>query len=166
MEVKRAVYKELIREDKHGNRIYRTNKCRKCYGTGRLVCCAMDNGRCWRCMGTGIEDEYKTTEYTPEQLRLRLAKKTVKRIGTVEQQLRAMGFSQDGVAYIPIGNTFPVKDEIKAAGGVYDRARGWVSPVPLDFIECRRVEAKDVLKFTDYAEGEIKWTVVHWKRQE
>ena len=117
-----CVHKELIKTDKHGNRHYRTNACPKCGGTGN-VGFTLDAGRCWKCNATGVGKERTTIEYTPEQQQLRAEKATAKRLGPVEQQLEKLGFSKDGKGYRPIGDTFSVRDEIKAAGGVFQRQR-------------------------------------------
>lgn len=165
LKMKKGTYKTLERVDKHGNRHYRTNICKKCGGTGN-VGYTLDDGRCWRCGGTGIEAERKTVEYTPEQQQLRTEKATAKRLGTVEQQLRAMGFNPaTGKAYIAKGDTFAVKDQLREAGGRWDPwKRRWVLPERPDFCECDEVTT-DALEFEEYGEF-VRYTVVRWKHEE
>ncbi len=169
MRVKDGVYYTLTKTDKHGNRHYRTNRCKKCGGTGN-VGYTLDDGRCWRCMGTGIEAEHTGIEaehtvigYTPEQIQLRREKATAKRLGTLEQQLLAMGFDPETrTAYRPIGNTFAIKDAIKDLGGVWDRRYGWWTvPTKPDF--CESVElTMDDLSVEEYGEY-VRYCVVRWR---
>ncbi len=162
MKVRDGVYCTLVKTDKHGNRHYRTNRCKKCGGTGN-VGYTLDDGRCWRCMGTGIETEHTVIEYTAEQIQLRREKATAKRLGTLEQQLRAMGFDPETrTAYCPIGNTFAVKDALKALGGVYDRRYGWwIVPSKPKF--CESVElTMDDLSVEEYGDY-VRYCVVRWR---
>lgn len=143
MQIKKAVYRELVKTDRHGNKIFRTNACKRCGGTG-IMPYSLDHGRCWECMGSGITDERRVTEYTQDQMVIRNMKKTAKRLGTVEQQIRAKGFNADGVGYIPLGNTYAIRDIIRENGGSWDSIRGrWVCPQPLDGVECERVTVED-----------------------
>jgi len=144
-EKKKGVYKELIRTDKHGNKTYRTNACKRCGGYGRIYFSDLDDGRCWSCGGCGLTDEYKTIEYTPEQLQIREEKKILKRVGSVESQLKWMGFdTEKRIAFRCLGNTFPIKDRIKAMGGKWTKI-GWVMPVKPDFCECQELTQDDVI---------------------
>lgn len=162
MKVKPNVYKTLVRVDKHGNKHYRTNCCKKCGGTGN-VGYTLDDGRCWRCMGSGIEDEHTVVEYTLEQQQLRAEKRTARRLGTVEQQLRRMGFDAESkVAYRSTGNTFSVKDTLKVLGGVWDSRYGhWTLPVKPDCCESEKLTL-DSVEIEEYGTC-IKYQVVRWK---
>ncbi|MBO4725244.1 MAG: hypothetical protein J5622_01935 [Firmicutes bacterium] len=154
-ELKPGVYKEFVKVDKHGNKTYRTNACKRCGGLGRVFISNLDNGRCFGCGGSGITKEYKTVEYTPEQRQLRLEKATAKRLGTVAQQYAAKGLNADGVGYIPRGNTYPIKDRIKADGGVWNTARGWIMPIKPDYIDSIEIRA-ELKEYGEY----VKRTVV------
>ena len=133
-----GVFRELIRIDKHGNRHYKTNTCPRCGGEGKLGD-ILDAVRCTECNGTGKGKERTTIEYTPEQQQLRAEKATAKKLGTIEQQLKKLGFSEDGKGYRPLGNIFHVMDKIKKAGGVYQSHGFWIMPTKPDFIESEPV---------------------------
>ena len=141
--VKNGVYCEHIRTDKHGNKVYRTNMCKKCCGLGYIPGYFVDNGTCWKCNGSGKQAEWKMTEYTPEQMQLRQEKQTAKRVGSVESQLAKMGFGKDGLGYIPRGNTYPFREQIRAIGGVW-HSYFWLSPIKPDFIDSIEVKASEV----------------------
>lgn len=151
--MKPGVYKELVKTDKHGNKTFRTNMCKRCGGDGKVPY-ELDNGRCWKCGGSGIREEYKTVEYTAEQLQLRREKAIAKRLGSVERQFAALGLNAEGVGYIPKGNTFPLKERIKADGGRWGRY-GWVMPVKPDYIESEEVHA-EIREFGEF----VKYSVV------
>ena len=131
--VKPNVYKIFLREDKHGNKTYRSNMCKRCGGTGYINFSSVDGSRCWRCGATGVVKEYKTVEYTPEQDKLRREKARAKKLGSLEDQFKAMGFNSNGVGFILKGNTYPIKDRIKADGGRYNSFRGWIMPFKPDY---------------------------------
>lgn len=76
---------------------------------------------------------------------MREEKKILKRVGSVESQLERMGFDvEKRVAFRCIGNTFPIKDRIKAMGGKWTKI-GWVMPAKPDFCECQELTQDDVV---------------------
>ena len=163
MNVKKAVYSELVKTDKHGNKTYRTNKCRRCGGTGRVFWSGLMGGQCFECAGSGTVEEYRTVVYTPEQERLRNAKRTAKKLGTVEQQYRAQGFGPDGIAYIPQGNTYEMKEQIKELGGYWDLPRSrWIMPVRPEFCDAEEVRASDVSTVEHVNEQGFEYDIVTW----
>lgn len=162
MKVRESVYYTLVKTDRHGNRHYRTNRCKKCGGTGN-VGYTLDSGRCWRCMGTGVEKEHTVVEYTAEQAKLRQEKATAKRLGTVEQQLRAMGFNPETrTAYRPVGSTFAIRDAIRSLGGVWDpRYAWWTVPVKPDFCDSVELTMADLI-VEEHGES-VRYNVVRWR---
>ena len=116
---------------------------------------------CWKCRGTGTEPEYKTVEYTPEQAQLRRDKATAKKLGTVADQLRRMGFNADGFGWRPRGNSFAVRDRLKALGGTWNGST-WTVPVEPDFIESDRVAASDCTVIEERGEL-LKFEYVRWR---
>lgn len=163
MNVKKAVYRELVKTDKYGNETYRTNKCRRCGGTGRVFWSGLMGGRCFECAGSGTVEEYRTVVYTPEQERLRDAKRRAKKLGTVAQQYRAQGFGPDGIAYVPMGDTFPIRKALLAIGAHWDSwRRVWRCPVRPDRMECYEVRASDVSTVEHIDEQGFGYDVVEW----
>ena len=53
-----------------------------------------------------------------------------------------LGCGPDGVGFILLGNTYPVKDKIKANGGKWLFGRAWVCPVQItaEDVKAKRVE--------------------------
>lgn len=130
--VKEAVYKELVHTDKHGNKIYKTNACKRCEGCGKVEFTNYMGGVCALCDGSGVGPERKTTEYTPAQQRLRSAKRLAKKLGPIEQQIRENGVNPGTLQSFWLrGNTYPYKEQIRALGAVWLAIpRVWACPVP------------------------------------
>lgn len=163
MNVKKAVYRELVKTDKYGNETYRTNKCRRCGGTGRVFWSGLMGGRCFGCAGSGTVEEYRTVVYTPEQERLRDAKRRAKKLGTVAEQLRVRGYGADGVGYIPTGDTYSHRAEISELGGYWDCARRrWVMPVAPAFSEYTTENAWDHAHVEHIDEQGFGYDLVVW----
>ena len=120
---------KLIKVDRNGTKYFSDNTCPKCGGSGYIrYYDHISGGVCFRCEGTGIyETHWK--EYTPEYAkkladkRLEKAKKTAP-----ERNLKyfeANGMSADGIAWVVLGNTFAIKDQLKEAGARFTRELGW-----------------------------------------
>ena len=158
MKVKSGVYKILLKTDKYGNKTYKTNCCKRCGGSGFITFSGVDGSRCWGCGATGIVEEYKTVEYTPEQAQLRREKSRAKKLGTVEQQLSALGFNKEGVGYILRGDTFAIKEQIKRDGGRYNSFRGWVMPFKPDYWD----DFKEIHAVIEDCGEQFKYKFVHF----
>ena len=161
-EVKKGVFKVLVKTDKHGNKTYRTNACKRCDGRGRVFFTDLDKGVCWGCIGSGIGPERKTTEYTLEYRKIQNAKRTAKRLGTAQDQLRGMGFGADGVGYRVTGNSYPVREKIKEAGGRWN-GRFWLMPEEPDFIGSEKVLASEATEVENFGTEDAGWQVVRWR---
>lgn len=163
MKIKGAVYRELVKTDKHGNQTFRTNRCRRCGGTGKVFWSGLMGGKCFECAGSGTVEEYQTVAYTPEQERLRDAKRRAKRLGTVSQQYRAQGFGPDGVAYVPIGDAFHIRKKLLAFGAHWDSFRRvWRCPVRPDTCKCYEVHASDVSSIKHVEEQGFGYDIAIW----
>lgn len=126
--------KILVKTDRNGTKYYKcSDTCDKCHGTGFLKYYAyIENGECFDCNGTGIY-EWEEKEYTPEYEKKQaerrerlLAKKKAeleeKAIETNKKFLANNGFDESGRTYFILGNTYSVKDELKAQGAKWDNA--------------------------------------------
>lgn len=160
-ELKRGVFKAFVKVDKHGNKTYRTNACKRCGGYGRVYFTNLEEGRCWDCGGSGIGPERNTIEYTSEQRQLRDEKRWAKRIATVEDQLKAMGFGSNGVGFRLLGETFSLREQIKDAGGVWN-GRYWLMPEKPNFTDSEPVLASEATEVEEVGEY-VKRRVVHWR---
>lgn len=124
--------KTLLREDKNGTKIYGCrDKCGKCGGTGYISYYShVDGGLCFQCNGSGVE-EWEEKEYTPEyeaKLLAQREKKEARKLEKAKAQaaeknaefLKNNGFTADGITYFVLGNTYEIKDELKAQGAKWD----------------------------------------------
>lgn len=120
---------QLLRVDKNGTKYWMSTECPKCGGNGTIWYYShVSAGQCFLCGGTGYH-ETKWKEYTPEYAKKladrRLAKARKKAPETNAKFLEQMGMSADGKAYIILGDTFAMKDELKNAGAKFNRLLGW-----------------------------------------
>lgn len=130
--------KILVKEDKNGTKYYRCkDKCFKCGGTGIIKCyIPINGGECFDCGGSGIA-EWDEKEYTPEyeakleeQARKRAEKKLAKEREQAAEKnaefFQNQGFTTEGITYFVLGNTYDIKEELKAQGAKWDNAsRHW-----------------------------------------
>lgn len=126
--------KILIKTDKNGTKYYHNvDRCPRCGGTGIVeIYRPVNGGDCFQCWGSGII-EYDTKEYTPEyetKLEVQRQKREAKRIVKLEAELPAKqaewlkhnGIDQNGHTYIFLGNTYEIKEELKALGAKVAKA--------------------------------------------
>lgn len=136
---------ELVKgPDGNGTEHYIDNQCPKCGGYGRIKAYSyIEGGICFLCGGTGHYESkvtYRTPEYQ-EKLNLRRLERERKNAGTLNAEyLAAEGFSTDGVAFVALGDTYEIKDELKAAGARYTPALGWYFDAPPVEYPCFRLE--------------------------
>lgn len=136
--------KILVREDKNGTKYYHcTDRCFKCGGTGMIeIYRPINGGECFDCGGSGIA-EWEEKEYTPEyeeKLRVQREKREAKKIAKEKEQaaeknaefFQRNGFNPEGKTYFVLGNTFEIKEELKAQGAKWDNlSRHWhMSTIP------------------------------------
>lgn len=139
-----------IRTDKNGTKIYHDWTCPRCGGAGMSDKWIFTGRVCYECGGSGKRHTAKIVkEYTPEYW----AKLEAKRIAKAkkEEDERAKyaeehkeeiaeyhrrviksyyaqnGCGPDGTGYVLNGNTYPVKEKIRAAGGKWIYGV-WVCP--------------------------------------
>lgn len=129
--------KILYKTDKNGTKYYHNiDRCPRCGGTGIVeIYIPVNGGDCFQCGGSGIE-EWNTKEYTPEyeaKLEAQRQKREAKRMAKLEAELPAKqsewlehnGIDQNGITYIFLGNTYEIKEELKALGAKFDYKFGW-----------------------------------------
>ena len=137
-----------IRTDNNGTKIFHDWTCPRCGGAGQAQKWLFTGLVCYGCGGTGrratpkvikeYTEEYaakleakriakakkeaeKSPEYTPEEIEEQVRK-------TIEVRYAEFGCGKDGIGYVHDGNTFKVKDQLKAAGGKWIYG-AWVCPV-------------------------------------
>ena len=121
---------KLLRVDRNGTKYWTDCKCRKCGGRGFIEGYAhVERGVCFDCRGSGIEKDYTWKEYTPEYAKKlaqrRLAKAKAKAPERNAKLFKRLGMSEAGKAYVVIGDTFELKDQLKEAGARWNDLLGW-----------------------------------------
>ena len=134
------------RVDKNGTHIFHDLACRRCGGTGVIPHFGhVDHGTCFACRGTGKDwssEEIKiyTDEYGAKLLEKRKARGEKKRQemlarseGINKKWLEDQGFNANGITFIVLGNTYEMKEQLKANGAKYNELLGWHMPDPKNF---------------------------------
>ena len=119
---------QLIRVDRNGTKYWYSNKCPRCGGRGYLYGYEhIEGGVCFKCGGTGLGSQ-SWKEYTPEykaKLEQKRLQKAIAKAPEANRKLFSrLGFSEDGFAWVVLGDTFSCKDELKAEGARFG-AVGW-----------------------------------------
>lgn len=119
----------LIRVDRNGTKYYEDDTCPKCGGTGHLPEYEyVEGGVCFLCEGTGKHVHrwtVRTPEYSEKLAARRLARAKKHAPERNQAFLEKNGFSEDGTAWVVLGNTYPIKDQLKEAGAKFDPILGW-----------------------------------------
>lgn len=159
-----------VRTDRNGTREYVDPRCPKCGGEGFIYYYAHVNaGVCFKCGGTGkAPHPERIRVYTPEYKAKVIAKRDQKlREQAVEKNKKTLekyGFNASGEAYIILGNTYSIKDELKAAGAKYNSFLGWHFSEPQDSYPILKLIAEEILEKDKYGayivyEEELSLTV-------
>ena len=165
-----------IKTDKNGTKIYHDWTCPRCGGAGQADKWIMTGKICYACGGSGKRARAKIVkEYTPEywaKLNAKRIAKDQKRIAeekkyaeehpeeieaarrkVLESRYAENGCGKDGIGYILKGNTYPVKDQIKAAGGKWILGC-WICPVE---IKGNGVISKQINISGHIGSGSVYW---------
>lgn len=143
----------LIRIDKNGTKYYASDTCPRCGGAGGSDAWAYTGWTCYECGGTGRTLKPRIfKEYTPEyaaKLAERRKAKAIKKAPEVNAKLFSkLGFSVDGKAWIVLGNTYEIKDDLKAAGARYHEFIGWHFDHETSY-PCAEISIEDIAEKTD-----------------
>lgn len=137
--------------------------CDRCGGTG-IFACRVENGHpvphpayggvCLKCGGTGkitktvrlyTETQYAAAQRAKESRRARAeeimqARIKERKAKALPNWLKQNGFDKDGYTYLIFGNTYPIKDELKAASCKFSQELKWHGPAAIDVPEDCYVE--------------------------
>lgn len=165
-----------VRTDKNGTKIYHDINCPRCVGHGELDQWKFTGRTCFACGGTGKRPKPLTVKvYTQEYWERLVARRKAKAAAEAaanapsEEELKQReaeaqrqaeearricwqldGFSRDGVGYLYTGKTYNVREEIKAAGGIWHYLlTGWIAPVQLEGLKGVKVERVTVEDLSD-----------------
>ena len=167
------------RTDRNGTRYFSDATCGRCGGRGvidgyRYV----EGGVCFECGGSGIGSKPEIIKvYTPEhdaklaaQRKARADKKAAEHLAQAQKDYEANlfknGFGKEGEEYViyrVVGDTYSIKDELKALGCKFKPSVGWYADHALEGYETQRMVAADVLEegvfinWKDKSEVEALW---------
>lgn len=155
-------------------------KCSRCGGSG-IYAVGVENGQikphpayngvCLQCEGKGAivkeirlytDKEYQTMSENNEKARQKRQAEAAAKIEAEFQEnkknwLDAEGFTQDGVTYIVCGDSYSIKDTLKAEGWKYSKLLKWHRATP-DGYEDRviKVTTDEVVDFSAWGKGAYK----------
>lgn len=130
----------FVKVDRNGTHIFADCNCPKCGGTGYIDYYShVDGGICFKCGGSGVvnatEIKIYTDEYGTKLKARRAAREEKKRQKMIEESgewnkewMAKEGFNEEGITYIVLGNTYEIKEELKAHGAKFNYMLGWHMP--------------------------------------
>lgn len=169
------------RTNLNGTRYFNDFTCDRCSGhgyyalgvcNGQPILSPYDGGVCYKCGGSGKVDKSKVVEvYTPEyweQVERACAERAERKRREREQRffdqlsarLEKLGFGvnkgEDAVLYRVVGDTFAIKDELKARGCRFNPCVGWYAPAPIEGYETQKMMSASVLNI-DAGAWRVEW---------
>lgn len=143
----------LTKVDRNNTHYYTACRCPKCGGTGYIdYYNHVDGGVCFLCGGTGKHSTQmvvRTVEYQ-EKLNAQRLEKARKTAGERNAKyLYTMGFSEDGKAWLVMGNTYEIKDQLKTAHCRWDPYFGWHFDHPVSEFPCAEISINDKIPYVD-----------------
>lgn len=143
----------FVREDKNGSRYYIDTKCPRCGGTGRLPeYKRIDNGVCYLCGGSGYHEtniKVYREDYHEKLVAKRLAKIRAGASEYNKEYLRRFGLSENGEAWVVLGNTYEIKDDLKEEGAKFSDGMGWHFDHKPEKYDTLYLEASTVIGIDD-----------------
>lgn len=119
----------LNRVDRNGTHYYTDTRCPKCGGNGYIPGYEyVEGGVCFMCGGSGRGSRQvivRTYEYNQKLVNARLEKARKTAGERNAKYLKYWGFSVEGFAWVIMGNTYEIKDQLKAAGAKWNDTFGW-----------------------------------------
>lgn len=168
-----------VRTDRNGTRYFEDSTCGRCGGRGVIDCYQyVEGGICFECGGSGVAYKPEIIKvYTPEhdaklaaQREARAQKREAERLAQAKKDYEANliknGFGKEGdeyVIYRVVGDTYSIKEELKALGCKFRPSVGWYADRALEGYETQRMVAADVLEegvfinWKDKSEVEALW---------
>lgn len=124
--------------------------CSRCGGSGHYSYNSLDGTRCYGCGGRGYnisevraytEKEkaaldraaIRKTERIAEQKAEKIKKNITNKESLMQNWFAKNGFNEEGITYVVMGDSYSIKDKLKAAGFKYDPDLKWHAPTPADF---------------------------------
>lgn len=143
----------LVKVDRNNTHYYTDTRCPKCGGTGYIPGYEhVEGGVCFMCGGSGRGSHsviVRTYEYNQKLVNARLEKARKTAGERNAKYLKSRGFSVEGFAWIVMGKTFEIKDQLKAAGARWDNTFGWHFDHEVEEFPVVRISIEDKLTRLD-----------------
>ena len=143
------------RVDRNGTHIFTDCTCNRCGGDGYISYFAhVEAGVCFECGGSGngngTDIKIYTDAYGAKLRQQRAAREEAKRQKLIEESaewnktwLEREGFNADGITYVVLGNTYEIKEELKAKGAKFNDMLGWHMADPQGY-DVAQISVDDV----------------------
>jgi hypothetical protein len=145
--------------DRNGSKHIVDHNCPKCGGSGYIPGYEhVDGARCWKCNATGhFAHRYiiRTPEYERKLAARRIERARIKNLAERPAFLEENGFNEDGITYVVVGNTYEIKDALKAMGAKFNGLIKW--HLPFDPEDYTTVEMSVEECFHEEATGLLIW---------
>ena len=172
---------QYVRTDRNGTKYYNDWQCPRCGGAGESDNWYRTGRTCFECGGTGRRGTPKIVkEYTPEYEAKLDAKRVARqakyeaehaeeieqekarvaefnRRMTIKQRLE-YGCNEEGIGYVLTGNTYKVKEQIKANGGRWCYGV-WICPVEMKIVGV--TVTKIDISNRENEVNEVVWEATH-----
>ena len=154
----------LVKVDRNNTHYYTDTRCPKCGGTGYIPGYEhVEGGVCFRCGGSGRSSRsviVRTYEYNQKLISARLEKARKTAGERNAKWLKSWGFSEQGEAWIVMGKTYEIKDQLKAAGATYRDTFGWHFDHPVEGFSAIKISIDDIMYVNSDDEAE---TLAHYQ---
>ena len=149
-----------VRTDRNGTRYFYDYTCDRCGGAGGSQAWIYTGYTCYKCGGTGkmdkpdvikvytLEHEAKLVEQRAKRAAQREKERLAKMDAEYDERMVKAGFGKEGeefVIYRVKGETFSIKEELKALGCKFKPQVGWYCAHDLEGYETQRMTSSMVL---------------------
>ena len=160
------------RVDRNGTTIFVDCTCDRCGGGGIIPYYGhVDNGVCFKCGGSGVGSNTEIKIYTPEYGAKLKAQRAAREQAKLEkliaesadwnkEWMESEGFNIEGITFLILGNTYEIKEELKAHGAKYNDMLGWhmanaegYDAVPLSIDQVTKHTQIGRLYYINYVDG-------------
>lgn len=156
----------LVRVDRNNTHYYIDHRCPKCGGKGYLPGYEhVEGGICFMCGGNGRGERkvtVRTYEYNQKLVEARLEKARKTAGERNAKYLKSQGFSEQGETWVVAGDTFKIKDELKAAGAKFDNTFFWHFDHEVTEFPTIKVTINDKVVFEDGQREEFTDTLAYY----
>lgn len=156
----------LVRIDRNNTHYYIDHCCPKCGGQGYLPGYEhVEGGICFMCGGTGKGQRnvtVRTYEYNQKLVEARLAKARKTAGERNAKYLKSQGFNEAGETWVVAGDTFKIKDELKAAGARFNNMFLWHFDHEVSEFPTIKVTINDKLTRLNIDTDEYEDTIGHY----